>query len=268
MSDLSTSYALLARKVRPLVLAAIVASLYLILAHGHRPIWQERSKMYGANYDFDATCAAELRSNSARHTVQVVASVSWHKRKSSSPERSVRDLRACAERLRQAGSGLLPLFSCAIRPSPPCLARAPSRNSPVQPPPRAARQHRTQSTCCTTPFSSPCSNRCGPRLAGLRPDQSGLFVLLACCVILTVIADRTYAYFENPAARRLINFVSTSDLDRPAKCNRPPRRPCDLTRRSRRLTRRPTEARPPDSTQATLLSDTEPIGLAHRPAAD
>jgi peptidoglycan/LPS O-acetylase OafA/YrhL len=37
----------------------------------------------------------------------------------------------------------------------------------------------------------------------LRPDQFGLYAL-ACCVILTVVADRTYAYFENPA-RRLIN---------------------------------------------------------------
>ncbi|MGY3079930.1 peptidoglycan/LPS O-acetylase OafA/YrhL [Bradyrhizobium sp. LM6.10] len=43
---------LLARKVHPLVLAAIVAALYLILAHGHLPIWQERSQMYGANYDY------------------------------------------------------------------------------------------------------------------------------------------------------------------------------------------------------------------------
>src|SRR3954452_336502 len=43
---------LLARKVHPLVLAAIVAALYLVLAHGHLPIWQERSQMYGANYDY------------------------------------------------------------------------------------------------------------------------------------------------------------------------------------------------------------------------
>ncbi|MET4763192.1 acyltransferase family protein [Bradyrhizobium ottawaense] len=43
---------LLARKMQPIVLGAIVAALYLVLAHGHLPIWQERSQMYGANFDY------------------------------------------------------------------------------------------------------------------------------------------------------------------------------------------------------------------------
>ncbi|MFT4115742.1 acyltransferase family protein [Bradyrhizobium sp.] len=43
---------LLAGRVSALTLAIIVACLYGILAHGHLPIWQDRSQMYGANYDY------------------------------------------------------------------------------------------------------------------------------------------------------------------------------------------------------------------------
>jgi len=42
----------LAGRVSPLILAIIVACLYGVLAHGHLPIWQDRSQMYGANYDY------------------------------------------------------------------------------------------------------------------------------------------------------------------------------------------------------------------------
>ena len=45
-------FMLLAGRVSPLVLAIIVAVCYGILAHAHLPIWQERSQMYGANFDF------------------------------------------------------------------------------------------------------------------------------------------------------------------------------------------------------------------------
>ncbi|MBW8855377.1 MAG: acyltransferase, partial [Bradyrhizobium sp.] len=47
------------------------------------------------------------------------------------------------------------------------------------------------------------------------PDQFGLFAL-ACCAILTIIADRTYAYFENPA-RRLINRAADIGFGSPRK---------------------------------------------------
>ena len=50
---------------------------------------------------------------------------------------------------------------------------------------------------------------------GLRPDQFFLFAL-ACCAILTIIADRTYAYFENPA-RRLINRAADIGFGSPRK---------------------------------------------------
>jgi peptidoglycan/LPS O-acetylase OafA/YrhL len=58
---------------------------------------------------------------------------------------------------------------------------------------------------------------------GLRPDHFGLFAL-ACCAVLIIAADRTFAYFENPA-RRMINRWADIGAASPRKVQPVPTEP-------------------------------------------
>ncbi|WP_375305417.1 acyltransferase [Bradyrhizobium sp. A11] len=191
---------LFARKVQPIVLAAIVAALYLVLAHGHLPIWQERSQMYGANFDYGMLRALPSFLNG------ILLAILF---RMSHPYRS--------KRMIIAGIGMfgisvlvlnvfakpdlaILLFSCAILltavgesafkqfPGARLLGRLGNTSYAIY------MLHDAVLIAVFKPLWT---------WLGLRPDQFGLYAL-ACCVVLTVIADRTYAYFENPA-RRLIN---------------------------------------------------------------
>lgn len=191
---------LFARKVQPMVLAAIVAALYLVLAHGHLPIWQERSQMYGANFDYGMLRALPSFLNG------ILLAILF---RMSHPYRS--------KRMIIAGIGMfgvsvlvlnvfakpdlaILLFSCAILltavgesafkqfPAARLLGRLGNTSYAIY------MLHDAVLIAVFKPLWT---------WLGLRPDQFGLYAL-ACCAVLTIIADRTYAYFENPA-RRLIN---------------------------------------------------------------
>ncbi|MDD1532509.1 MULTISPECIES: acyltransferase family protein [unclassified Bradyrhizobium] len=198
---------LFARKVQPMVLAAIVAALYLVLAHGHLPIWQERSQMYGANFDYGMLRALPSFLNG------ILLAILF---RMSHPYRS--------KRMIIAGIGMfgvsvlvlnvfakpdlaILLFSCAILltavgesafkqfPGARLLGRLGNTSYAIY------MLHDAVLIAVFKPLWT---------WLGLRPDQFGLYAL-ACCVVLTIIADRTYAYFENPT-RRLINRWADTGL--------------------------------------------------------
>lgn len=194
---------LFARKLHPLFLAAIVAVLYLVLAHGHLPIWQERSQMYGANYDYGMLRALPSFLNGILLAILFRVSHPY------------RDKRVVFAGIAMFGISVLVLnvfakpdlaillFSCAILltavgesafaefPGARLLGRLGNTSYAIY------MLHDAVLIAVFKPLWT---------WLGLRPDQFGLFAL-ACCVVLTIIADRTYAYFENPA-RRLINRLA------------------------------------------------------------
>ncbi|TQF26996.1 acyltransferase [Bradyrhizobium sp. UNPF46] len=191
---------LLARKVQPVVLGGIVAALYLLLAHGHLPIWQERSQMYGANFDYGMLRALPSFLNGIllailfrmsrpyRHKGMIFAGIGMF-------GLSVLVLNVFAK-----PDLAIVLFSCAILltavgesafkefPGARLLGRLGNTSYAIY------MLHDAILIAVFKPLWT---------WLGLRPDQFGLYAL-ACCAVLTIVADRTYAYFENPA-RRLIN---------------------------------------------------------------
>jgi len=191
---------LLARKVQPIVLAAIVAALYLVLAHGHLPIWQDRSQMYGANFDYGMLRALPSflngillailfrMSHPYRHKLMIFAGIGTFGLSVlvlnvfAKPDLAI-ILFSCAILLTAVGESAFKQF-----PGARLLGRLGNTSYAIY------MLHDAVLIAVFKPLWT---------WLGLRPDQFGLFAL-ACCVVLTVIADRTYAYFENPA-RRVIN---------------------------------------------------------------
>ncbi|OSI76168.1 acyltransferase family protein [Bradyrhizobium canariense] len=191
---------LLARKVHPLVLAAIVAALYLVLAHGHLPIWQERSQMYGANYDYGMLRALPSFLNGILLAILFRLSHPYRQKPVVFAGVALFGISVLVLNIFAKPDLAIILFSCAI------LLTAVGESAFVQIP-----GSRLLGRLGNTSYSIYMLHDAvliavfKPlwTALGLRPDQFGLFAL-ACCAILTIIADRTYAYFENPA-RRLIN---------------------------------------------------------------
>lgn len=209
---------LLARKLHPLALAAVVAALYLVLAHGHLPIWQDRSQMYGANYDYGMLRAVPSFLNGIllailfrlsgpyRHKPVIIAGIATF-------GISVLVLNIFAKPdlaiLLFSGAILLTAIgesAFAEFPGARLLGRLGNTSYAIY------MLHDAVLIGVFKPLWT---------LLGLRPDHFGLFAL-ACCAALTIIADRTYAYFENPA-RRLINrmgdtaFMSSRKIQAPAE---------------------------------------------------
>jgi peptidoglycan/LPS O-acetylase OafA/YrhL len=198
---------LLARKVQPIVLGAIVAALYLVLAHGHLPIWQERSQMYGANFDYGMLRALPSflngillailfrMSHPYRHKWMIFAGIGTFGLSVlvlnvfAKPDLAI-ILFSCAILLTAVGESAFKQF-----PGARLLGRLGNTSYAIY------MLHDAVLIAVFKPLWT---------WLGLRPDQFGLFAL-ACCVVLTVIADRTYAYFENPA-RRLINRWADTGL--------------------------------------------------------
>ncbi|WP_298241339.1 acyltransferase [uncultured Bradyrhizobium sp.] len=191
---------LLARKVQPVVLGVIVAALYLLLAHGHLPIWQERSQMYGANFDYGMLRALPSflngillailfrMSHPYRHKRMIVAGIGLFGLSVlvlnvfAKPDLAI-VLFSCAILLTAVGESAFKAF-----PGARLLGRLGNTSYAIY------MLHDAILIAVFKPLWS---------WLGLRPDQFGLYAL-ACCAVLTIVADRTYAYFENPA-RRLIN---------------------------------------------------------------
>jgi peptidoglycan/LPS O-acetylase OafA/YrhL len=191
---------LLARKVHPLVLAAIVAALYLILAHGHLPIWQERSQMYGANYDYGMLRALPSFLNGILLAILFRLSHPYRQKRVVFAGIALFGVSVLVLNVFAKPDLAIILFSCAI-----LLTAVGESAFSKFPGARLLGRLGNTSYAIYMLHDAVLIALFKPLWAslGLRPDQFGLFAL-ACCVVLTVIADRTYAYFENPA-RRVIN---------------------------------------------------------------
>ncbi len=191
---------LLARKVQPIVLGAIVAALYLVLAHGHLPIWQERSQMYGANFDYGMLRALPSFLNGILLAILFRMSHPYRHKRMIFAGIGTFGLSVLVLNVFAKPDLAIVLFSCAILltavgesafkqfPGARLLGRLGNTSYAIY------MLHDAVLIAVFKPLWT---------WLGLRPDQFGMFAL-ACCVVLTVIADRTYAYFENPA-RRFVN---------------------------------------------------------------
>lgn len=191
---------LLARKLHPLALAAIVAALYLLLAHGHLPIWQERSQMYGANYDYGMLRALPSFLNGILLAILFRMSQPYRHKRVVFAGIAMFGLSVLVLNVFAKPDLAILLFSAAILltavgesaftefPGARLLGRLGNTSYAI---------YMLHDAVLIAVFKPSWT------WLGLRPDQFWLFAL-ACCAVLTIIADRTYAYFENPA-RRLVN---------------------------------------------------------------
>ncbi|MCP3391741.1 acyltransferase [Bradyrhizobium sp. CCGB12] len=198
---------LFARKLHPLALAAVVAGLYLILAHGHLPIWQERSQMYGANYDYGMLRALPSFLNGILLAILFRMSQPYRQKRVVFVGIAMFGISVLVLNVFAKPDLAILLFSCAILltavgesaftefPGARLLGRLGNTSYAIY------MLHDAVLIAAFKPLWT---------WLGLRPDQFGLFAL-ACCVVLTIVADRTYAYFENPA-RRLVNRLADTGL--------------------------------------------------------
>lgn len=208
---------LLARKLHPLALAAVVAALYLILAHGHLPIWQDRSQMYGANYDYGMLRAVPSFLNGILLAILFRLSGPYRQKRVILAGIATFLIAVLILNVFAKPDLAILLFSGAI------LLTAIGESAFTEfPGARFLGRLGNTSYAIYMLHDAVLIGVFKPLWTslGLRPDQFGLFAL-ACCVALTIVADRTYAYFENPA-RRLINrwgdaaFMSSRKLQAPA----------------------------------------------------
>lgn len=198
---------LFARKLHPLILAVIVAALYLVLAHGHLPIWQERSQMYGANYDYGMLRALPSFLNGILLAILFRMSQRYRQKRVVFAGIAMFGISVLVLNVFAKPDLAILLFSCAILltavgesafaefPGARLLGRLGNTSYAIY------MLHDAVLIAVFKPLWT---------WLGLRPDQFGLFAL-ACCVVLTIIADRTYAYFENPT-RRLVNRLADTGL--------------------------------------------------------
>lgn len=198
---------LFARKLHPLILAVIVAALYLVLAHGHLPIWQERSQMYGANYDYGMLRALPSFLNGILLAILFRLSQPYRQKRVVFAGIAMFGISVLVLNVFAKPDLAILLFSCAILltavgesafaefPGARLLGRLGNTSYAIY------MLHDAVLIAVFKPLWT---------WLGLRPDQFGLFAL-ACCVVLTIIADRTYAYFENPT-RRLVNRLADTGL--------------------------------------------------------
>ncbi|KYG21627.1 acyltransferase [Bradyrhizobium sp. AT1] len=198
---------LFARKLHPLALAAVVAALYLVLAHGHLPIWQERSQMYGANYDYGMLRALPSFLNGILLAILFRMSQPYRQKRVVFAGIATFGISVLVLNVFAKPDLAILLFSCAI------LLTAVGESAFVQfPGARLLGRLGNTSYAIYMLHDALLIAVFKPLWTwlGLGPDQFGLFAL-ACCVVLTIIADRTYAYFENPA-RRLVNRLADTGL--------------------------------------------------------
>ncbi|WP_407184973.1 acyltransferase family protein [Bradyrhizobium centrosematis] len=198
---------LFARKVQPVVLGVIVAALYLILAHGHLPIWQERSQMYGANFDYGMLRALPSFLNGILLAILFRMSRPYRHKRMIFAGIGLFGLSVLVLNVFAKPDLAILLFSSAI------LLTAVGESAFKQFPGACLLGRLGNTSYAIYMLHDAVLIAVFKPLwiwLGLRPDQFGLFAL-ACCAVLTVIADRTYAYFENPA-RRLINRWADTGL--------------------------------------------------------
>jgi peptidoglycan/LPS O-acetylase OafA/YrhL len=199
---------LIATRVPPLWLAVIVAISYAVLAHGSLPIWQERSQMYGANFDFGMLRALPSFLNGILLVILF------------------KMVRVRKKSILLAGAGLFALavlilnvfakpdlaiilFSLAIlftAVGESAFKKVPGANLLGRLGNTSYAVYMLHELLIMLLFK-PVWN-----YLGLGPAAFGVFAL-SCCVVLTIVADLTYTYLENPA-RILINRLASVQFAR------------------------------------------------------
>jgi len=207
---------LIAANVRPLWLAAIVAITYAVLAHGSLPIWQERSQMYGANFDYGMLralpsflngillCILFKLSADVRRKPVVIAGILLFAvaililNIFAKPDLAI-ILFSLAILLTAIGESAFKQF-----PGASWLGRLGNTSYAI---------YMLHELLIILVFKPAWIH------FGLRPAGFAVFAL-ASCVILTIVADITYTYIENPA-RLLINRLSAWSFRSPDEYRSP-----------------------------------------------
>jgi peptidoglycan/LPS O-acetylase OafA/YrhL len=195
---------LIATSVSPLWLAVIVAISYGVLAHAWLPIWHERSQMYGANFDFAMLRALPSFLNGIL-LVMLFKTVSVRKKPIVIAGISIFALAVLILNIFAKPDLAIILFSLAILftaigesafeqfPGASWLGRLGNTSYAIY------MLHELMIILIFKPLWS---------YFEISPRAFGLFAL-ACCVVLTIVADMTFRYVENPA-RIFINRLASA----------------------------------------------------------
>lgn len=197
---------MLASAVSPLVLAIIVAVCYGLLAHAHLPIWQERSQMYGANFDFGMLRALPSFLNGILLTVLFRLSGDYRRKPVAIAGIAIFAGSVLVLNVYAKPDLAIMLFALAI------LVTAVGESAFVRFP-GAGWLGRLGNTSYAIYMVHELLLILLFKPAwhsfGLQPGAFPVFALV-CCIVLTVVADITYNYIENPA-RKLINRLAPGD---------------------------------------------------------
>ncbi len=201
---------LLATRISPLTLAIIVAVSYGILAHGHLPIWQDRSQMYGANFDYGMLRALPSFLNGI-----LLAILFKRFGKNRGKPIAIAGILVFATSVLILNVFAKPdlaiiLFSLAIlltATGESAFARFPGASWLGRLGNTSYAIYMLHELLLILVFKPAWSH------LGLQPNAFPLFALV-CCVVLTIAADITYGYVENPA-RKLINRLAPESSKRP-----------------------------------------------------
>ncbi|PSO16442.1 acyltransferase [Bradyrhizobium sp. MOS003] len=196
-------FMLLAGRISPLMLAIIVALSYGILAHAHLPIWQERSQMYGATFDFGMLRALPSFLNGILLTVLFRLSSDYRKKPVAFAGIALFAVSILVLNFFAKPDLAIILFSLAILvtatgesafarfPGSDWLGRLGNTSYAIY------MMHEVLLILLFKPAW---------HYFGLQPSMFPVFALV-CCIVLTVVADVTYHYVEDPA-RKLINRLT------------------------------------------------------------
>ncbi|MDA9527636.1 acyltransferase family protein [Bradyrhizobium sp. CCBAU 25338] len=199
-------FMLLAGRVSPLMLAIIVALCYGILAHAHLPIWQERSQMYGATFDFGMLRALPSFLNGILLTVLFRLSSDYRRKPVAFAGIALFAGSVLILNLYAKPDLAIILFSLAIlvtATGESAFARFPGSDWLGRLGNTSYAIYMVHEVLLILLFKP------AWHYFGLQPSMFPVFALV-CCIILTVVADVTYHYVENPA-RKLINRLAPGD---------------------------------------------------------
>jgi len=199
-------FMLLAGRVSPLVLAIVVAVSYGILAHVHLPIWQERSQMYGANYDFGMLRALPSFLNGILLTVLFRLSSDHRKKPVAIAGIALFAVSVLVLNVYAKPDLAIMLFSLAIlvtATGESAFARFPGSDWLGRLGNTSYAIYMVHELLLILLFKP------AWHFFGLQPGIFPAFAVV-CCIVLTVVADVTYNYVENPA-RKWINRLVPGD---------------------------------------------------------
>lgn len=199
-------FMLLAGRISPLMLAIIVALSYGILAHAHLPIWQERSQMYGATFDFGILRALPSFLNGILLTVLFKLSSDYRKKPVAFAGIALFAVSLLVLNFFAKPDLAIILFSLAILVTAvgeSAFARFPGSDWLGRLGNTSYAIYMVHELLLILLFKP------AWHYFDLQPSMFAVFAL-GCCIILTVVADVTYNYVENPA-RKLINRLTPGD---------------------------------------------------------